>query len=261
MLTLAAIARAFGDAGHQSKQLTTANQFLSSWAALYTSVLLLTRWFAASITTTDWILLCTSSGAVCAGSLSIRGQVETTVEGYNVSCDESSLFNCDRIDGAILLGGISCLASIAMAIISFIPRANKHMLIPNVGVATVMLLAWFAGICFIVYGGGPGGNFGSIYFNTWLSLILCLDLATTNLCTYLKNRQRRSTEEDQQKDHHEDHDPEERAEDVETEKRKEDALRPNFDEGGDSENVGGPNTGDTETSEPVDGCSGRSAIE
>jgi hypothetical protein len=92
------------------------------------------------------------------------------------------------MDSAILIGAFSGLVSFGMACITLVP-ANQHMRIPHVAVATGMSIAWCIGTCLIVYGGGPGESVGSIFFSTWLSLFLCLDLVTTNICVYLKRQQ------------------------------------------------------------------------
>jgi hypothetical protein len=186
----------------------SANQFFSTWGGFYTSVLLLTMWFAASTTTTDWILLCTSSTAVLGSLLVIRGRPgdgsESSTNDKNCLVDGN--YTCEIMVGAIVIAAISSVVGFGMACIALIPTSKQNLRIPHITVATLMLLAWCGETFLIVYGGGPGQNMGGTFFSTWLSFFLCLDLATAHYCVYLKARQGLKQPEgaltDEQKENH-----------------------------------------------------------
>ena len=124
----------------------TANQFFSTWGAFYTSVYLLARWFAASITTSDLILLCATSGSVFGASDALRNNQSTSgSRDFTYQCEISTEYSCDRVDGARILGAVSLTIALAMGVLSLIPR-GKFLFIPNIVVGTILVIGWCVGI-------------------------------------------------------------------------------------------------------------------
>lgn len=128
----------------------TANQFFSTWGAFFTSIYLLARWFAASITTTDWLMLCATSAALFGSASSLHdNDVPIWTRDFQYQCENSTQFDCERVNSTRILGLVSLLTALLMGVISLIPRRNL-LFIPNILTGTGLVVVWCIGIggCF-----------------------------------------------------------------------------------------------------------------
>jgi hypothetical protein len=124
----------------------TANQFFSAWGGFFTSVYLLARWFAASMTTSDWILLCATSGAVFGASSALENNhVPSNAEDVEYQCNVSSKYSCERIAGARIWGAVSLVTAFVMGILSLIPN-RRFPFITNILIGTVLVIGWCIGL-------------------------------------------------------------------------------------------------------------------
>jgi len=163
----------------------TANQLFMSYGSFFTSLYLMTEWSDASTTTTDWIFLTAASGTIF-GVLYIghpdvfrRCNVDNFDSGTTVNdvCTDLEI----KLVVALSLG--SALISFVMVLVSFISCCCVKLVpIVHVIIGFTLLSLWCVGSYFIVFEQeGVGSEIGPTFFNCWLSLFFCVDIATTNL--------------------------------------------------------------------------------
>ncbi|KAG7368856.1 hypothetical protein IV203_031599 [Nitzschia inconspicua] len=169
-----------------------------------------------SVTSTQWILLCASSFVVMINAIGFRDRLldlpvstgnETMTSELTVNvtinstlpntnnplnltlgnitgitnttdtirtsfCDASDAFSCHRVEFAIVLGGLSAGCALATALSS----KSCSPVGCVVDLALLLFVAWCCGIAFLTFAQGPGFTLGSIYFGSFVSLFLCLDI-------------------------------------------------------------------------------------
>jgi hypothetical protein len=166
------------------------------------SLLLVTKWFRASITVRDWVLLCAFSLGLFVSSLFFYRE-DPPIEEWlgNISdtptCYVIEALSCDRVLLGICLGLVTAIISLILLVWTTAPS------VVHVIVGSVLFVAWCCAVGFLTYGSGHGVAAGSVYLESWAGLFLTLDVATTNIVLLLRQRQ---SETDQNDDDH-DHDP------------------------------------------------------
>jgi hypothetical protein len=152
--------------------IANANLYFFSWAALISSIMLIGSWGQeangdkASKTALQWVLLAASSYVVMGTTSAIYKDA-----GCNKYDLDTSL--CKRTQFAVYLG--LCSGFVAMTMFGF-KQAPLHCQ----GLVSFLLLAsWCCGVSYITFGTGPGITMGNVYFATWISLFLCLNITTT----------------------------------------------------------------------------------
>jgi hypothetical protein len=92
-------------------------------------------------------------------------------------CAASEAFSCSRVEFAIVLGGLSagCALGMALSTKSCSPVGCV------VDLALLWFVAWGCGIVYLTFAQGPGFTLGTIYFGSFVSLFLCLDILLVSL--------------------------------------------------------------------------------
>jgi hypothetical protein len=152
--------------------IANANLYFFSWGALISSILLAGSWGKeangdkASETAVQWVCLLASSLVVMGTSSSIFNDSGCK----SLDLDTSG---CNRTKFAIGLG-------LASGILSLVMLPFKHApMICHLVMGLLLFCSWCCGVGFITFGSGPGINLGNVYFATWISLFLCLNITTT----------------------------------------------------------------------------------
>jgi hypothetical protein len=171
----------------------TANQLFMSYGSFFTSLLLMTHWSNASVTTADWIFL-TAASAVISGIVCIGYGFDRIFK----KCDWQTDFQrCGELQLVVLLSLGSACISFVMVILSFFPCGQLATPLFHIIVGTLLLSLWCAGTFFIVFDeDGVGAEIGPIFFACWGSLFFCVDITTTNLVLLFKKRQSDSDDDD-----------------------------------------------------------------
>mmetsp|Transcript_66567 Transcript_66567/g.74571 ORF Transcript_66567/g.74571 Transcript_66567/m.74571 type:complete len:669 (-) Transcript_66567:176-2182(-) len=153
----------------------TANQLFASFGAFFTSLFLFTKWSNASITTTDWLFLCATTGCIFL-SVTIA-----YTDGNVLTCEAIGDIGCKVIQGTKLLGAGSALTSFVMVLVSFFP-AGRLLAFVHFIFGAALLVLWCVGAYYIVFNhNGIGTNPDPIFFACWGSLFICVDVTTTHL--------------------------------------------------------------------------------
>jgi hypothetical protein len=171
-----------------------------------------------SVTSTQWILLSASSSIVMISAIGFRNRrLDTPLTGNETSfstlpshvtvnttlpdtsdsslnmtyvhattnntdtirtsvCEVSEAISCRRVEFATVLGGLSAVCSLTTALASKSSPAGCV-----IDLALILFLAWCCGIFFLTFAQGPGFAFRSIYFGSFISLFLCLDILLVSL--------------------------------------------------------------------------------
>lgn len=164
------------------------NVFLSAGGAAVVSILLITSWWKASLTVTDWVLLTFFSFALMTASIFDYSE-EVLVENIDGSyasiqaCEASSDIDCSRI----LLGQYMGLCNGIVALL-MIPMTRAPAL-AHVVVSTISFVSWAVGVSRIAYGSGHGTHLGDAFLEVWVCVFLALDIATTNTAIYFKMKE------------------------------------------------------------------------
>jgi hypothetical protein len=152
--------------------IANANLYFFSWGALISSILLAGSWGKeangdkASKTAVQWVCLLASSLVVMGTSSSIFN--DTGCKSLDLDTDR-----CNRTKFAIGLG-------LASGVLALVMLPFKHApMICHMVMGLLLLCSWCCGVAFITFGDGPGINLGNVYFATWISLFLCLNITTT----------------------------------------------------------------------------------
>lgn len=162
-----------------------ANAFFGVWCGFLFSLLLATKWFRASITVRDWVLLCAFSLCLFVSSLLFYRE-DTPTQGNMMdapTCEVIERFSCSRVLFGICLGLISATISMIMLFWTSAPS------VAHVTVGSLLFGAWCCAVGLLTFGSGHGFTAGSVYFESWAGLFLTLDVATTNGVLLLRQRQ------------------------------------------------------------------------
>lgn len=170
-----------------------ANLYFFGWGCLIAGILLAGDWARqangdeASATAVQWVCL-TASSFVLMGT--------STATYQELGCrairrdDDLSSSTCNRNLFAIILGVSSGVVAAAM-----IPMKNAPPSCQAV-IAVLMLTAWSCGVSYITFNGGPGSTLGNVYFSTWISLYLCVNITTTCITSLVADAQGDNSGED-----------------------------------------------------------------
>lgn len=187
--------------------ISNANLFFFSYASLIFSLLLLGSWFEqkngdeASPTAMSWVLLASTSLVVMSSAVNVLRE-------ENCRRDGSSF--CERTRFGIF-GGMS---SGMMALCLVVLRKHAPMNCQAV-VGFLLLIVWACGyegrnqtcdrtlvlgcflsltlffpffsVAYITFGSGPGTKLGSLYFATWSSFFICINLTVTAANEYIRD--------------------------------------------------------------------------
>jgi hypothetical protein len=167
------------------------NVFLFGWLTVFGGILLLANWYwhdiqkEGGLATVRWILLGSSSFVVMISALAYRDASYDTVESYlgnqtaafgsqiesgTSICELNEEVDCVRVGFALVLGAISAAASTSVAAWKNAPKLCQSE------VSFLLLVAWIAGVALLTFKTGPGKIIGNIYFGTWMSLFISLDI-------------------------------------------------------------------------------------
>jgi hypothetical protein len=177
----------------------------NSWAGLFISIVLLTNWFDASLTTKYWLLCLTSSLALFGSLKALEANPDQLRETLNPSFD---LYDIRR---AGIVSMTSSVFSALMFVLSIVPF-GRHLLWPNLLISTCLFLTWCWCVSFICFGTETlSPHTGTLWFSTWFSMIITMDLALQNCAYVMKQRmmhkeQNRANERMDQSRKHDDDD-------------------------------------------------------
>ncbi|KAG7337622.1 hypothetical protein IV203_033467 [Nitzschia inconspicua] len=171
--------------GHEDQNLavspefaiSNANLFFFSYASLIFSLLLLGSWFEqkngeeSTPTALGWVLLTSTSLIVMSSSIKVLQEDD---------CRRDASPYCNRTRFGIFGG----MASGAMALIVVLLRKHVPMNCQAV-VGFLLLILWACGVSYITFGSGPGTTLGSLYFATWSSFFICINLTATAANEYI----------------------------------------------------------------------------
>ena len=177
--------------GEAERVIDDPNVFFGVVASIIAAILLITNRCRASLTTTDWVLLAASSGALLITS---TGYLKISRSDLGVSViddDEASLAiicsgdpslpSCKRIAFANYLG-IATL--ISASIMAFLRKAGPvwHLI-----VSIPLSLLWGYGIPYVTFSNSEATS-AAVYLAFWGGIILSLDITTVNFMLLLRNR-------------------------------------------------------------------------
>ncbi|KAG7371355.1 hypothetical protein IV203_019925 [Nitzschia inconspicua] len=157
--------------------ISNANLFFFSYASLIFSLLLLGSWFEqkngedSTPTALGWVLLTSTSLIVMSSSIKVLQEDD---------CRRDASPYCNRTRFGIFGG----MASGAMALIVVLLRKHVPMNCQAV-VGFLLLILWACGVSYITFGSGPGTTLGSLYFATWSSFFICINLTATAANEYI----------------------------------------------------------------------------
>jgi hypothetical protein len=114
----------------------------------------------------------------------------SSISGRTSFCSVSDAINCTRVDFAIVLGGLSAACACVTA-----PWKNAPLGCMT-DLSFLLFVAWSCGVGLLTFGNGPGRTMGTIYFGTWFSLFLCLDILM-NVSAQLSNKQQHDPRQQQ----------------------------------------------------------------
>jgi hypothetical protein len=171
------------------RSLGNSNVAFSAWGAFIISLLLLSSWWKASVTSTDWMLLSAFSFALMVSSFSdYRATVDLPSDDGRYTetklCTIVASYSCSRIILGQYLGMVSGIISLLM-----IPM-TRVSIIYHIPVSVALLIAWAVGVSQIAYGSGHGRYAGNVFLEVWASLFLSLDVAATNIAVLVRIRER-----------------------------------------------------------------------
>lgn len=166
------------------------------------------------ICTMQWILLGATSTVTLLASLAFRDQSVDNIIVYGGKFNETllsngtdlgSLFNktggvsiceafdevdCGRVNLAIISGSVSAAVSIVIA-----PWKNSPA-VCQAEAAMLLLIMWTCGVIFITFGTGPGTVMSTIYFATWASFFLSLNIVTKTMGMHIDKPNQEPAEPD-----------------------------------------------------------------
>jgi hypothetical protein len=173
---------------YERREENSSNVMLSAWGALVMSLLLITSWWKASCTVTDWVLLAAFSFALMVSS-HFDYKEEIPVENSDGSytstrvCTTLSDYSCIRTLLGQYLGMASGIVSLVMIPMTKIP------VVVHVVVSTLLFIAWAVGVSLIAYGSGHGTSAGDVFLEVWACVFLSLDIATTNIALRVRMKE------------------------------------------------------------------------
>jgi hypothetical protein len=190
--------------------------YFFSWSALITSIMLIGSWAQeangdqASKTALQWALLAASSYVVMGTTSAIYK--DTGCKKYDLDTS-----GCRRTRFAVYLGLCSGFMATAMFGIKQAPPHCQGI------VSFLMLASWGCGVSYITFGEGPGISMGNVYFATWISLFLCLNITTTAVWQTINPDNKAASEEPEEKksisEKENEEDPEDPAEEEEEDEK------------------------------------------
>jgi hypothetical protein len=92
-------------------------------------------------------------------------------------CEASDMLSCARVEFAIVVGAFSAAIALAVALSSKSCLPVKGV----VDVSMILFLVWCCSIAFLTFHNGPGFSLGTIFFASYISLFLCLDILVKSL--------------------------------------------------------------------------------
>jgi hypothetical protein len=178
--------------GEAERVIDDPNVFLGVVASIIAAILLITNRCRASLTTTDWVLLAASSGALL---ITLTGYLKTSKSDLCVSvvddddaslaafCSgDPSLSLCKRIAYANYLSIATLAVSTIMAFMAFLCKAGPvwHLI-----VSIPLVFLWGYGIPF----SNTEATSAAVYIGFWGGTILSLDISTINIMLLHRNRE------------------------------------------------------------------------
>ena len=158
-----------------------ANLYFFSWGSLIVSIMLAGEWGKqfngddASITAVQWVCL-------AASSLVLMGTSSATYNELGCGKAEDSTTVCNRNLFAIILGVGSGVIALVMVPLKGAPPICQGV------VSLLLLICWACGVSYITFDNGPGSSLGNVYFATWISLFLCVNITSTCLMLLLHGK-------------------------------------------------------------------------
>jgi hypothetical protein len=178
--------------GEAERVVDDPNVFLGVVASIIAAILLITNRCRASLTTTDWVLLAASSGALLITS---TGYLKISKSDLGVSVadnDDASLATicsgdpslpfCKRIAFANYLGIATAIIS---AIMAFLYKAGPvwHLI-----VSIPLVFLWGYGIPYVTFSNTEATS-AAVYLAFWGGIILSIDITTINFLLLHQNRE------------------------------------------------------------------------
>jgi hypothetical protein len=178
------------------------NVFMFGWLCVFSGIVLLANWYwhdvqkEEGLATVQWILLASTSFVVMIAALAYRDTSLETLEAYlgnettalnsetqsvTSICEVMEGVSCNRVYLALILGAISAATSTSIAAWKNAPQLCQSE------VAFLLFIAWISGVAILTFETGPGKIIGSIYFGTWVSLVLSLDIYITTIKASTQN--------------------------------------------------------------------------
>jgi len=183
------------------------NIFFSTWFLVITSILLVTSWFQATVTTSDWVLFATMSFALMASSLLYFQETETVIAEDGVEIQVPKCVNstnllktsCARVTLGFYLGVVSGVIALIMT------PLHRFGLGPiwHVIAGIPFTCAWGFAVAYISFLSDGSRLGGTVYFSSWFSAFLIIDITTMNLVFLVQEHDKRKANEEEENDEHE----------------------------------------------------------
>jgi hypothetical protein len=146
------------DEGFLTQTLEKANIFFSTWMCVIVSVILVTSWFRASITTSDWVLLGVVSLALLGSSVVFfKENVTIFTEDGTVITVPKCAHPTDLIETSCKRVTLGFYLGLCSSVISFI-MVPLYRLDPSwhLMASTALLITWSVGVAYITFSTGAG---------------------------------------------------------------------------------------------------------
>ena len=180
----------------RSFQVIDANLYFSSWGAFIASLFILVligkekqvnaacdawakRWlwlvFSSLVAMASASrMLITSNCGEDPDSLRIRDEF---VEEFQQGCQDLKI--------GISLSVISSVLAISLTVLTHkVPEKVPVALIGTIA-GSLALILWSINIAYLTFGNGPASSVGNLFFSTWISFVLAIDLAASHAKAFL----------------------------------------------------------------------------
>lgn len=172
------------------------NVFVFGWLCIFSGIWLLANWVSHDIqhddgvATVQWILLGSSSFVVMISAHTFRDASYDTVISYlgnntkefqeqldadSSICMVNQEIDCTRVTLAVVLGAVSAVTAICVAAWMNAPKLCQSEL------SLLLVISWVVGVALLTFDTGPGKIMGNIYFGTWASLLISVDIFFTTI--------------------------------------------------------------------------------
>ena len=172
------------DLAVSSFHVVNANLYFASWGSFFLSAVILINmgWERGYLGTShagshQWLFLAITS-VIALGTSSRILQNTGCTHPYEPPRMDNF---CHKLDLGITL------SSIAAVLASFMVILNHCAAKVNMLAGLVALAVWSIALAELTFGNSPGNHVGNLFFSTWISFILSMDLAATHLRTYLND--------------------------------------------------------------------------